>query len=259
MVHEKFWKQLAYELIYIHFQFSIFNLPFHCMIQHPFSIFEQFSNRLDVALFRKSEDGAVTDAIVEEKMGAHGVAGLWQMHGGTAIVTREAIKRNIKADAVATDAALLALTIRTADCQSLLVYAPQHHVAALIHAGWRGLLTGIIPSTFDLLWEEWQIRPEETYVGAGPSLCQKCSGFTDPRKELKGIDPAFFNGNLVDLRGIAEDQLWKLGIREERFERQPDCTACRSGEYWTYRGGDRDAVAKGSTNLLACRLHPRVS
>jgi len=234
------------------------------MIVHPFPLLSPFEHRLDVALFRKKEDGTVTDADVGEKLGSHAIASLHQVHGSRAVVTREGGRRS-EADALMTDSPLLALTIRTADCQSFLVYEPRAHVAGLIHAGWRGLLRGIIPSAFDLLWDEWGIRPEDTYVAAGPSLCRECSRFSNPKEELRGIDPRFFQGNLVDLRGIAEDQLWKLGVREERFERQPDCTACNGGTdappgrlYWTYRGGDRVAVAKGSSNLLACRLLPWV-
>ncbi|MFA6039532.1 MAG: polyphenol oxidase family protein [Candidatus Peribacteraceae bacterium] len=227
------------------------------MPSQPFRIFDQFSNRLTIAFFDK-KDGAHTDESVREKMNARIVVALDQVHGGTAVITRERIRRDVQADAVATDASHLALTIRVADCQSFLIYAPEQHVVALAHAGWKGLLAGILPATFDLLREEWNIRPEDTYVAAGPSLCRECAEFTDPRKELPGIDRRFFSGRNVDLRAIAEDQLWKLGVREERFERQPDCTACGSGTYWSYRGGDRDAVRKGSTNLLACSLRPLV-
>lgn len=227
------------------------------MIYQPFTLLEPFRNKLDVALFTK-EDGMPNDGDIRRKMDASAVAALHQVHGGRAVVVREGVERTVQADALATDVPGLVLTIRTADCQPFLIYAPRHHVVALAHAGWRGLLAGILPATFDLLWEEWGIRPEDTFVAAGPSLCGECSAFTDPRSELPGIDPRFFDGRNVDLRGIAEDQLWKLGIREECLERQPECTACDSRTWWTHRGGDRDAVAKGSTNLLACRLLPEV-
>ncbi|MEK7218559.1 MAG: laccase domain-containing protein [Patescibacteria group bacterium] len=225
------------------------------MPSQPFHIFDQFASRLDVAFFDK-KDGAFTDDSVREAMGANDVAALHQVHGGTAVTTRRGIRRDVQADAAATDAPHLALTIRAADCQIFLIYAPEQHLVALAHAGWKGLLAGILPATFGLLREEWGIRPEETYVGAGPSLCRACAQFTDPSRELPGIDPRFFEGRNVDLRAIAEDRLWTLGVRREHFERQPQCTACDSETYWTYRGGDRDAVAKGSTNLLACTLRP---
>lgn len=226
------------------------------MQTHPFLLLRPSARALRTTLFAK-DDAPLTDERVRQAMGGKHVAALWQVHGGHTVVTREGIARNVKADAVATDAPGLVLTIRTADCQSFLVYEPHRHVVALIHAGWRGLLAGIIPSTFDLLWEEWAILPEDVYVGAGPALCLACSGFTDPHTELKGIDAAFFHGTNADLRGIAEDQLWKLGVREERFERIQECTKCQNDRYWSYRGSDRAAVQGGSTNILAAVLEPR--
>jgi YfiH family protein len=222
----------------------------------PFSLLRPFKKKLDVALFTK-EDGDVTDESVRSAMNGSGVAALHQMHGSRAVVAREGIARTVDADALATDVPGLVLTIRTADCQPILVYAPEHAITGLIHAGWKGLLAGVIPSFFDLLWEEWQIRPEDTVVAVGPSLCQSCTPFTDPIKELPGIDRRFFNGTLVDLRGIAEDQLWKLGVREERFQRHPDCTRCDNRTYWSYRGTDREAVKKGKVNFLATALRPQ--
>jgi YfiH family protein len=225
------------------------------MIPHPFALFEPFANRIEIAMVTK-ENGNETEEEVMDAMGAHAMASVWQIHGGKAVVIRENSRSEIKADALATDASNLLLTIRQADCQTFVIYSPEAHVAALVHAGWRGLIAGILPSTFDLLWEEWGIRAEDVVVGAGPSLCQTCAEFTDPVKELPGIERRFFDDRHVDLRGIADDQLWKIGVREGRFERHPDCTACLSQTYWTYRGGDRDAVRKGSRNLLAFRLLP---
>lgn len=222
------------------------------MLSHPFSILGN-GKHLRVALFTK-EDENVTDESIREFLDATGVVALKQVHGAKTVVAHCGIDRTVEADAVATDMSGLALTIRTADCQSFLVYAPSRPVVGLIHAGWRGLVAGIIPSFFDALWEEWHIRPEETTVCAGPSLCKNCSEFTDPPKELPGIGREFFSGRLVDLRRIAERQLFSLGVPEDRFERMEECTKCRNDALWSYRGSDRDLVTKGKTNFLACLL-----
>jgi hypothetical protein len=219
----------------------------------PFLSFRKFNRSLRTALFTK-EDLAVSDEEVGQLLKANGVAALSQVHGNKAVVVREPVARTLEADALATDMPGLALTIRTADCQSFLVYAPEKNVIGLIHAGWKGLVAGIIPSFFDLLWEEWGIRAEDTIAAAGPSLCRAHGEFSDPKKELRGIHPRFFDGRLADLRAIAEDQLFALGVDPGRFERLPDCTQCHPEKYWTYRGGDKENVTKGMTNLLACVL-----
>ncbi len=227
------------------------------MRKQPFEILRPFTQNLSVSFFEK-EDAPLSDDIVREHLHAQGLTALHQVHGSRAICVRKPTSRIIQADALATDVPGLALTLRIADCQSFIVYAPSHHVVGLIHAGWRGLVAGVIPSFFRLLKEEWQIRPEETIVCSAPSLCLACSRFTDPSTELPTIRPDYFSNNHVDLRAIAKDQLFTLGVMPRSFERMSECTCCDPQAYWSYRGGDRDAVQKGMTNMLACVLSPLV-
>ncbi|MBM3230859.1 polyphenol oxidase family protein [Candidatus Peregrinibacteria bacterium] len=159
-----------------------------------------------------------------------------------------------KADGMITDVAELPLVIRVADCQSFAVYVPEREIIGVLHAGWRGLLAGAIEEFFAVLKREWDVQPSDVWVAAGPSLCQQCAEFTDPAQELPGIDPTFFDGRRVDLRGIADAKLISLGVRKDHIERHPECTRCMPGRYWTYRGGDREAVMKGQSNMLHCKI-----
>ena len=47
-------------------------------------------------------------------------------------------------DAVMTNLPRVILGVSTADCIPILVYDPQHHAAAAIHAGWRGTVQRIV-------------------------------------------------------------------------------------------------------------------
>ncbi len=179
-----------------------------------------------------------------------------QVHGARTAIMRDAIENAPGADGLATDRSGLALSVRWADCQSFIVYAPEDHVLGVLHVGWRGLNAGAIPAFFATLKEEWDIEPQDTYVAAGPSLCAKCAEFSEPARELPSIDPMFFDGRHVDLRGPADAQLLALGIPRDHLERMADCTCCDPETYWTYRGGDREAVKAGERNLLACVLRP---
>jgi hypothetical protein len=131
-----------------------------------------------------------------------------------------------------------------------VVYAPERGVLGVIHAGWRGLTSGVLHKHFRVLEEEWNVTPAEVFIGAGPSLCQRCSEFTNPAEELRGIDPKFFDGRLVDLQGIATDQLISLGVPPERIERHPDCTRCKADVYWSYRA-DAATVKRSGRNVTA--------
>jgi copper oxidase (laccase) domain-containing protein len=81
-----------------------------------------------------------------------------------------------------------------------------------------------------------------------------CADFSDPTTELPGIDVQFFHGKNVDLRAIADAQLIACGVAQKNIERHPDCTRCRPDIYWTYRGGDREAVLQGKTNVTVCQI-----
>jgi YfiH family protein len=220
------------------------------MREPPFSLFAPFAGRVAVSVFAHEE---MDDATAAAAMGAKEYVSLWQVHGAETIVARLPVHRDAQADGAATDVPSLALITRWADCQNFVIYAPEHHVLGVLHAGWRGLIAGAIPEHIRLLKEEWEIDPKELYVAAGPSLCQPCAGFSDPAKEL-GVDAKYIDGKNVDLRRIADDQFRDAGVLPENFERSEECTQCDPESFWTYRGGHKELVQAGRSNLLVAVL-----
>lgn len=222
------------------------------MIENPFQIFKQFEDRLRIVIFNREDD--FSDALASKIFCVADTAGLEQVHENHTLITRESISRTEEADGLATDKNNLVLSVRWADCQNFVIYAPEKNVIGTVHAGWKGLLSGVLTEHYLALKEEWNIDPEETYVGAGPSLCFQCAEFSDPTNELPNVNPELINGHYVDLRGIANDQLDALGVPSVQRERMPVCTRCEPESYWTYRGGDKEAVSSGSTNALCAML-----
>lgn len=225
------------------------------MQSSPFAIFRQFPE-LSVWILRK-EDDVSDDASTAKALGDAALATVEQTHGKRTVIVRTHSERDEPADGMLTDAQGLAVAVRWGDCQNFVAYAPGKRVAGVLHAGWRGLAAGAIPEFFRVLQAEWGIRGEETYVGAGPSLCMRCADFTDPANELPAQWAPWTDGRNVDLRAVADAQLRMLGVSGERLERHPDCTRCMPETYWTWRGGHKEAMNKGLRNLLACRLEPR--
>ena len=220
---------------------------------HPFILLRPHANELDVALLTKVDD-LHDDKGVARYMHADRIVTLHQVHGARTSIVRTPQRRTEDADGTITDTADLTLALRIADCQAFLIYAPTHRVVGLLHAGWRGLLAGAIPSFFATLQDTFGIDGGDVSVCVAPSLCLHCSEFTDPAGELPGIDPSFFHGRLVDLRGIADHQLHAAGVASDRIERHADCTKCNPARYWTYRGGDAKEVREGYENVLTARL-----
>jgi len=223
------------------------------MIEHPFALLAPFKEKIDVRFFTR-EDGLSDDTSIGEALGTDRFAVLKQVHGNRIAMVREPQRRTEEADGGATDQTDLWLCVRIADCQPLVVFAPTHGVIGIIHAGWKGVRDAIIPAFYGVLEREWGIAPADTFVCAGPSLCQKCAEFTDPPTELPKVDPRFFSGRHVDLCAAADHQLEKLGVPAAHIERSPDCTKCRNETYMSYRGTDHEAVKAGFTNMLAIRL-----
>jgi len=223
------------------------------MIDLPFSLLAPYKDVIDVKLFTR-EDHLSDDASIERALGTDQFAVLKQVHGNRIAVVRGPQRRTEEADGAATDVKGLWLCVRIADCQPLIAYAPKQHMVGVIHAGWRGVRDGIIPAFFKKISDEWRIAPRDAFVCAGPSLCIQCAGFTDPSTELSTVDPRFFHGRFVDLRGAADDQLETLGVPASHRQRSPDCTRCENDTYWSYRGTDHDAVKDGFTNILAIRM-----
>lgn len=179
---------------------------------------------------------------------------LKQVHGKRVMRVDHEIKKTEEADGMITDVPGLLLCVRWADCQNFVVYEPKKKVVGVMHVGWRGLIKGIIPEFFAVLKHEWNIDASDTFVGAGASLCQKCADFSDPASELPSIDPKYIKNRTVDLQRIAIDQLLSLGVKPDHFERTSDCTRCMPETYWTYRGGHREEVKNGYTNVLAAMV-----
>lgn len=219
---------------------------------HPFLLLRQFEDQLDVC-FLTREDDAGSDDDIARITNASALASLKQVHGNRAVIVHGNSRRIEQADALATNQQGLTLTIRFADCQNFIVYDPAKNVLCLIHAGWRGLAAGVIKEAFALLKSEWSIDPKDAYVVAGPSLCTKCAEFTDPLTEAPNL-AAFAEGKNIDLVRAADDELTLLGVPKENYERLSGCTCCSPEEYWTYRGGDREAVKAGKINCLAVTL-----
>ncbi len=203
---------------------------------------------IDVRFFGKGESADVL---------GENIVSLNQVHGNNVVIVQSPSWREKEADAALTDQLDLTLTIRIADCQAFVVYAPHQHVIGVIHAGWKGLVNGVIPAALNKMKDEWNVDLSTVLVGSGPSLCMECAEFTDPTNELPGIDPLFFIDRHVALVSIAVKQMTQCGVIPEHIEHSKGCTKCNPDTYWTYRGGDRDAVKKGSTNILTCRLKQR--
>lgn len=222
------------------------------MIYQPFELFRPFSADIEVRMLTK-EDNIKTDGEMRVPLEADFLATVDQPHGTKIVLVSEELDHDRDADGMITEFPDVTLAARAADCQLFVAYDPTMKVVGILHAGWRGLVSGAIPAFLSRMSIAYRCAPSDLYVAAGPSLCMKCAEFTNPAEELKGFDAKFFEGRHADLQGIADQQLAELGIKPEHFERHPDCPRCKPDIYWSYRA-DKTSALEGYRNVLSVKL-----
>lgn len=73
-------------------------------------------------------------------------------------------------DALITSMTGICIGIFTADCVPILLYNEQSHVAAAVHAGWKGTLTQILSGVLEYMSSKLNCDPHQTKAVIGPSI-----------------------------------------------------------------------------------------
>jgi YfiH family protein len=148
-------------------------------------------------------------------------------------------------DALTTDRPGLALSVVTADCVPVLLAGPpgDPRIAA-VHAGWRGIASGIIPATLQALgspkgWTAW-IGPAigPCCYEVGDEVAEQVAAASTPEAVVQhpGGRPH------LDLVRAAAHQLEAAGVGDIRV--LPLCTRCEEARLSSYRregkGGGRN-------------------
>lgn len=141
-----------------------------------------------------------------------------------------------QADASFTDQAGIVCAVLTADCLPVLVCSKEGRQIAAIHAGWRGLLAGIISNTLAAM------RTQNVLVWLGPAISAACFEVgAEVRAAFmaKSADfaPAFSTQAndkwLADIYQLARIELASLGITAVYGGNF--CTVSESERFFSYR------------------------
>ncbi|WP_035253925.1 peptidoglycan editing factor PgeF [Desulfatiglans anilini] len=178
---------------------------------------------------------------IRRHLGAERLFWMNQCHGDTVAVIRPeeaALADTVPdADALVTDAPGLAVMVKQADCQGVVLFDPERRVTAVAHSGWRGSVRNILGCTVSVMEQVFGCIPRDIRAGVGPSLGPCCAEF----KSFREIFPRSFNAFRVgeahfDLWGLSIHQLMAAGLRRERIETAGICTRCRKDLFFSYRG-----------------------
>ncbi|MBX2852688.1 MAG: polyphenol oxidase family protein, partial [Phycisphaeraceae bacterium] len=115
------------------------------------------------------------------------------------------------------------------DCVPVLIAAADGKAVAAVHAGWRGLLSGVVAEAADAL--------AAGFVAAiGP--CISVKRFEVGEEVAERFDQRFVRRDLgsrphVDLRAAVHAQLHRLGAQQ--IDTTDRCTAEHEDEFYSYR------------------------
>lgn len=166
-----------------------------------------------------------------------------QVHGRNVHIVREhdtpQSVMSIQADALVTERRGVLLAVRTADCVPVLLRHDLGPIAAA-HAGWRGMVNGVITATLDAL-SELGALPEGLSAAIGPHICAACFEVGDEvATEFDRTAPSCVlreSGKKphVDLGAAAHLQLLESGISPARIERLSGCTFHEPERFFSFR------------------------
>jgi len=143
----------------------------------------------------------------------------------------------LEGDALATATPGLALCIKTADCQPVLLAHQSLRFVAALHVGWRGNVLNLPGSAVARLCAHYGCGPRELFAVRGPSLGPDMAQFIHFAQEFGQEFLPFFNrkADTVDLWRLTRHQLETAGLAPERIFGLDHCTQSNPRDYFSYR------------------------
>jgi len=183
-------------------------------------------------------------AIIKDTLGAKKLLFMKQVHGSSVLVVRAGNERDSaetpSGDAIISDVPGLAVLVKQADCQGVILFDPEKSVVSIIHCGWRGNVGNILGKVVARMRSIFGCVTGDLLAGIGPSLGPCCAEFVDHEVIFPRSFQEFrVNTNHFDLRAISRQQLLNAGLREQNIEISNLCTCCNTSLLYSYRGEGR--------------------
>ncbi|MCX7099536.1 MAG: peptidoglycan editing factor PgeF [Methylococcales bacterium] len=165
---------------------------------------------------------------------------LEQIHSNKAVDAASTVALP-QADASYTDQAGIVCAVLTADCLPLLACTSDGSRVAAIHAGWRGLLAGVISNTLTAMLPT-ETAMADLLIWLGPAIGPDCfevglevrDAFLEKSATYSPAFKAQANGKcLADIYQLAKIELASLGISQ--VFGGTHCTVTEKEDFYSYR------------------------
>jgi YfiH family protein len=160
-------------------------------------------------------------------------------------------------DALVTRNADVVLAVGAADCLPLLAWDRAGRAVAAVHAGWRGLVAGVVPQTLAAL-ARIGVHPPDLAVALGPRIgpCCFAVGADVAARFAAGVVRDENERTTIDLAEVARRQLASAGVEATRVRDLGRCTACDPDTWFSHRR-DRGRTGRAWGLVSLRRAGPR--
>lgn len=156
-------------------------------------------------------------------------------------------------DGLITNQKNIPLFIRTADCNSIILFDPEKEVIANIHSGWKGTLQRIIEKGVKEMIDVFGSNPSDIIACFFPSI-RMCHFEVDEdvyelfKNEFFNIEKYIKKGNYkegkqkyyIDTTKINEEMLTNLNVKKENIYITEYCTMCNNDLFYSHRMNDKN-------------------
>jgi len=156
-----------------------------------------------------------------------------------------------KCDGLATKTKQLPLVTMHADCAPIFFYDSKNLAVCVCHAGWRGVVGGIVKNALDLLINVYGSKLDDINIGVGPLIRSCCFEIQADLesvflKEFGDFSVEYRKGKMFgDLEKGILFRLFSYGVKAKNVTCAKACTCCGDETFFSYRrqGADGGAMA----------------
>jgi len=188
------------------------------------------------------------------------IAFLKQVHGcnGSCIDKLDQLESNInllqkEGDFIITNVRKVGIGVLTADCLPVIFYDPVHHVAAVVHAGWRSAVSNIVEKVIEKMEENFKSKASDliTYFGPSAKVCcyEVLQDFLEKLESISFVEDVIFyrdEKTFFNLPKFVGLQLLGLGVKKVNIHKNyNDCTICNT-QFHSYRRDDNTTLRQAT-------------
>ena len=189
----------------------------------------------------------------------HETQWIWveSMHTRLSVAEREQL---FVCDALLTKEPGICIGVTTADCVPILLYDDSQRVVAAVHAGWKGVVKGILPKVVKEIASQMAIMPEHLNMRVNACISAACFEVGEEVAKLfekEGLDhdivirSSNYTKPHIDLRKAIKQQAEACGVKRDNISISNECTY-DNDRYFSAR---RDGFASGRM-VSGIMLHP---